>query len=128
MAASNRPDITDPTVLRPGRLDKVIYIDLPNESDRIEILQALTKKRTKPNLAEDVSFEHIACSTSGFTGADLAGLVRQASILALKDSLDKPKEWQTEKPPENFPAEDVNEEQKLKRKKSKFNNLKTETD
>ena len=43
MAASNRPDIIDPAVLRPGRLDKILYVGLPNEKDRVDILKALTK-------------------------------------------------------------------------------------
>lgn len=87
MAASNRPEIVDPAVLRPGRLDKILYVGLPLEKDRFEILMALTKNKTKPPLSEDVHLEQIALATNGYTGADLAGLVRQASLQALKDSI-----------------------------------------
>jgi len=87
MAATNRPDIVDPAVLRPGRLDKILYVGLPELADRIDILSALTKNGTKPSLAEDVSFAELADMTIGFTGADLAGLVRQASLQTLKESI-----------------------------------------
>uniref|UniRef100_A0A182RPS6 AAA+ ATPase domain-containing protein n=1 Tax=Anopheles funestus TaxID=62324 RepID=A0A182RPS6_ANOFN len=87
MAATNRPDIVDPAVLRPGRLDKILYVGLPALDDRVDILRALTKNRTQPPLAEDVEFEKVAELTDGYTGADLAGLVRQASLQTLKDSI-----------------------------------------
>ncbi|XP_053663992.1 nuclear valosin-containing protein-like [Anopheles marshallii] len=87
MAATNRPDIVDPAVLRPGRLDKILYVGLPAQDDRVDILRALTKNRTQPPLADDVEFEKVAELTEGFTGADLAGLVRQASLQTLKDSI-----------------------------------------
>lgn len=88
MAATNRPDIVDPAVLRPGRLDKILYVGLPEESDRADILKALTKNGSKPEMADDVDFKNIAELTSGYTGADLAGLVRQASLQTLKESID----------------------------------------
>lgn len=88
MAATNRPDIVDPAVLRPGRLDKILYVGLPQETDRVDILKALTKNGSKPELAEDVDFPEIALLTNGYTGADLAGLVRQASLQTLKESID----------------------------------------
>jgi ribosome biogenesis ATPase len=87
MAATNRPDIVDPAVLRPGRLDKILYVGLPEQSDRVDILKALTKNGTKPELADDVDFEDISGLTNGYTGADLAGLVRQASLQTLKESI-----------------------------------------
>lgn len=87
MAATNRPDIVDPAVLRPGRLDKILYVGLPAEADRIDILRALTKNRTQPPLADDVDLSVLARLTDGYTGADLAGLVRQASLQTLKDSI-----------------------------------------
>lgn len=88
MAATNRPDIVDPAVLRPGRLDKILYVGLPDVSDRVDILKAVTKNGSKPELGDDVNFEEIAALTNGYTGADLAGLVRQASLQTLKDSID----------------------------------------
>ncbi|ETN61647.1 peroxisome assembly factor-2 (peroxisomal-type atpase 1) [Anopheles darlingi] len=87
MAATNRPDIVDPAVLRPGRLDKILYVGLPALTDRVDILRALTKNRAQPPLADDVEFEKVAELTEGYTGADLAGLVRQASLQTLKDSI-----------------------------------------
>lgn len=87
MAATNRPDIVDPAVLRPGRLDKILYVGLPAEDDRADILRALTKNRTQPPLGDDVDLRAIARLTEGYTGADLAGLVRQASLQTLKDSI-----------------------------------------
>lgn len=86
MAATNRPDIIDPAVLRPGRLDKILYVGLPETEDRVDILRALT--RVKPPLAEDVDLVDISCMTEGFTGADLDGLIRQASLQTLKESID----------------------------------------
>lgn len=88
MAATNRPDIVDPAVLRPGRLDKILYVGLPEAADRVDILKALTKNGSKPELGADVDFAEIAAMTDGYTGADLAGLVRQASLQTLKESID----------------------------------------
>lgn len=90
MAASNRPDIIDPAVLRPGRLDKILYVDLPTSADRVDILRALTKNATKPKLAVDVNLEEIGYNNKcdGYTGADLAALIREAGIEALRDLMD----------------------------------------
>jgi ribosome biogenesis ATPase len=88
MAATNRPDIIDPAVLRPGRLDKILYVGMPDVEDRIDILKALTKNGTIPELGEDVDLEEISVLSKGYTGADLAGLVREASLQALKLSKD----------------------------------------
>lgn len=89
MAATNRPDIVDPAVLRPGRFDKILYVGLPELNDRKDILTALTKNGTKPPLAPEVDLNEISFLTEGFTGADLAGLVRQASLQTLKDSINE---------------------------------------
>ncbi|XP_060720378.1 nuclear valosin-containing protein-like isoform X1 [Tachysurus vachellii] len=89
MAATNRPDIIDPAVIRPGRLDKVLYVGLPPADDRHAILLTITKGGTKPRLDLDVSLREIAhdqrCDC--FTGADLSALVREASVNALKTHL-----------------------------------------
>lgn len=90
LAATNRPDIIDPAILRPGRLDTILYVGLPQLQDRVEILKAVTKNRTKPVLAEDVDLSDLATKTDGYTGADLAGLVRQAAMMALKDTINNP--------------------------------------
>ncbi|RVE74275.1 hypothetical protein OJAV_G00020270 [Oryzias javanicus] len=86
MAATNRPDIIDPAVLRPGRLDKTLYVGLPSPADRCAILLAITKGGTMPQLDPDVHLEEIASDErcSSFSGADLTALVREASVNALK--------------------------------------------
>ncbi|XP_034465337.1 nuclear valosin-containing protein-like isoform X3 [Hippoglossus hippoglossus] len=86
MAATNRPDIIDPAILRPGRLDKTLYVGLPPAKDRHEILLTITKGGTKPQLEQDVSLEEIAFDErcDCLTGADLTALVREASVNALR--------------------------------------------
>lgn len=86
MGATNRPDIIDPAVLRPGRLDKTLYVGLPTPEDRVDILNTITKKGTRPKLSSDVDLELMARDDrcNGYTGADLAALVREASMAALK--------------------------------------------
>lgn len=83
LAASNRPDIIDPAVLRPGRLDRIMYVGMPATEDRFDILQKLTKGGTQPQLGPDVDLQVIANLTDGYTGADLSGLVRAAATNAL---------------------------------------------
>ncbi|XP_060720386.1 nuclear valosin-containing protein-like isoform X2 [Tachysurus vachellii] len=92
MAATNRPDIIDPEVIRPGRLDKVLYVGFPPAEDRHAILLAITKGGTKPRLDLDVSLREIAHDQrcDGFTGADLSALVRAASVEALNAHLHIP--------------------------------------
>ncbi|XP_019877000.2 nuclear valosin-containing protein-like isoform X2 [Aethina tumida] len=85
LAASNRPDIIDPAVLRPGRLDKIIFVGLPTGSDRVDILRAITKEGTRPQLAPDVDLTAVSETCQGYTGADLAALVREAGVEALKE-------------------------------------------
>ncbi|CAH0686091.1 unnamed protein product [Spodoptera exigua] len=87
LAASNRPDIIDPAVLRPGRLDRVMYVGMPASEDRYDILQKLTKNGTKPQLGPDVDLKVIASVTDRYTGADLAGLVRAAATNALTNHI-----------------------------------------
>jgi len=83
IAATNRPDMIDPAMLRPGRLDKLLYVPLPPLDGRVAILKTLTRKTP---IALDVKIEQIAMSAScdGFSGADLAALVREACVAALK--------------------------------------------
>lgn len=89
LAASNRPDIIDPAILRPGRLDRVMYVGMPETEDRYDILQKLTKSGTKPQLGPDVDLQRIAEATEGYTGADLAGLVRVAATNTLTNHIAK---------------------------------------
>lgn len=89
IGATNRPDIVDPAILRPGRLDKILFVDFPNLSDKVDILEKLTANRTHPCIASDVSFAEIAslAEVEWFTGADLAALIHEASIVALKQRI-----------------------------------------
>jgi len=83
MAATNRPDVLDPALLRPGRFDRRIVVDSPNMEDRAAILKVHSKG--KP-LAKDVEFKRIARQTPGFSGADLENLMNEAAILAAKNN------------------------------------------
>ena len=83
LAATNRVDILDPALLRPGRFDRQVYVGLPDIKGREEILQVHAKN--KP-LAEDVDLRQIACGTAGFTGADLENLLNEAALLAGRSS------------------------------------------
>lgn len=77
IAATNRPDIIDPAMLRPGRLDKLLYVPLPSKSDRHSILMTVT--RSLP-MSEDINLKEVALSKEcdGYSGADLSALVREA--------------------------------------------------
>lgn len=86
MAATNRPDVLDPAILRPGRFDRRVTIDPPDRKDREEIMKIHARK--KP-LAEDVNFEIIAQRTPGFSGADLYSLMNEAAILAAREDRKK---------------------------------------
>jgi len=86
IAATNRPDILDPALLRPGRFDRKIVIDRPDIKGRLEILKVHT--RDKP-LASDVDLEVIARRTPGFVGADLENLVNEAALLAARRGKDR---------------------------------------
>jgi cell division protease FtsH len=81
LAATNRPDVLDPALLRPGRFDRQIIIHPPDHKGRVEILKVHT--RTVP-LAPDVDLEQLAASKPGMTGADLANLVNEAALLAAR--------------------------------------------
>lgn len=81
IAATNRPDILDPALLRPGRFDRQVTVNYPDIKGREEILKV--HARNKP-LEENVDFRHVAQTTVGFTGADLANLLNEAALLAAK--------------------------------------------
>lgn len=86
MAATNRPDVLDPALLRPGRFDRRVVIDLPDRGEREEIL--LIHARQKP-LAEDVNLKLVAERTPGFSGADLYSLMNEGAILAARENRTK---------------------------------------
>ena len=84
IAATNRPDILDPALLRPGRFDKIIYVPPPDRNSRLKILLIHTKRMP---LAEDVDLEYLADITEGYSGADLEHLVREAAMIALREDI-----------------------------------------
>jgi cell division protease FtsH len=86
MAATNRPDVLDPALLRPGRFDRRVVIDLPDRGDREEILKIHSAKKQS---AEDVNIKVVAERTPGFSGADLASLMNEAAILAARENRNK---------------------------------------
>ncbi len=86
IAATNRPDILDPALLRPGRFDRLILVPAPDEKARLEIFKVHTRKVP---LAEDVNLEELAKRTEGYTGADIAAVVREAAMLAMRRALEE---------------------------------------
>ena len=83
IAATNRPDILDPALLRPGRFDRQIVVDRPDLQGRKEILAVHSKNKT---LADDIDIDTVARRTPGFTGADIANLMNEAALLAARSS------------------------------------------
>ncbi len=81
LAATNRPDVLDPALLRPGRFDRTIMVHPPDHKGRLAILRVHTRKVP---LAKDVDLDQVAASTPGMTGADLANLVNEAALLAAR--------------------------------------------
>jgi len=81
LAATNRPDVLDPALLRPGRFDRHVMLDLPDLKDRVEILKVHSRKTP---LAADIDMDKIARGTPGFSGADLKNLVNEAAIMAAR--------------------------------------------
>ena len=84
IAATNRPDVLDSALLRPGRFDRQVVVDRPDYAGRLEIMHVHARGKT---LAKDVDLERISRRTPGFTGADLANLLNEAAILAARRSL-----------------------------------------
>src|SRR6266702_1613913 len=85
IGATNRPDQIDPALLRPGRLDQLIYIPLPDEKSRLSILQAALRKSP---VAPDVDLSFLAKNTHGFSGADLTEICQRAAKLAIHESIE----------------------------------------
>jgi ribosome biogenesis ATPase len=85
IGATNRPDIVDPAMVRPGRLDKMLYVDLPTPTERIAILKAQAQKTP---FAPDVDWQSIAHDPQcdRFSGADLSALIRESALAALRDA------------------------------------------
>jgi cell division protease FtsH len=85
MAATNRPEVLDPALLRPGRFDREVEIPLPNQAERAAILKVHAAGK---HLAPDIDFEAVARATPGFSGADLANLINEAAIVAVRAERD----------------------------------------
>lgn len=85
IAATNRPDIIDPGLLRPGRFDRHITVEKPNEEARLAIFKVHTKNMP---LADDVKLDKLAKNTEGYVGADIEGVCREAAMLSLRENLD----------------------------------------
>jgi len=94
IGATNRPDIIDPAVLRPGRLDQLIYIPLPDEGSRNNILKACLRKSP---IAPDVDIDYLAKTTHGFSGADLTEICQRAAKMAIRESIEKEIEIEKER-------------------------------
>jgi len=85
IGATNRPDMLDPALLRPGRFDKILLVNAPEEEGRLNILKIHTKDMP---LSKDINLKEFAKKTVGYTGADLESLSREAAMLALRESID----------------------------------------
>jgi transitional endoplasmic reticulum ATPase len=84
IGATNRPDILDPGIMRPGRLDQLIYIPLPDRESRVSIFKANLRKSP---IAEDISIQTLADATDGFSGADITEICQRAAKNAIRDSI-----------------------------------------
>jgi len=102
IGATNRPDIIDSAILRPGRLDQLIYIPLPDEPSRISILKANLRKTP---IAKEVNLDYLAKVTHGFSGADLTEISQRACKLAIRESIEK--DIEREKQRESNPNSDI---------------------
>jgi transitional endoplasmic reticulum ATPase len=87
IGATNRPNLLDPALLRPGRFDELVYVPVPDEAGRAQILRIQTAGMP---LAPEVNLEEIAHRTAGYTGADLGDVVRRAGLSALRRDLGAP--------------------------------------
>lgn len=86
IGATNRPDIIDPALLRPGRLDQLIYIPLPDEDSRHQIFKACLRKSP---IAKDVDLRVLAKYTQGFSGADITEICQRAAKYAIRENIEK---------------------------------------
>lgn len=89
IGATNRPDVLDPAIMRPGRLDQLVYIPLPDEVSRVQIFQAALKKSP---VAEDVSLTVLAKHLEGYSGADITEICQRACKLAIREAIGKNQE------------------------------------
>lgn len=90
IGATNRPDIIDPALLRPGRLDQLIYIPLPDEASRLQIFKACLRKSP---VSRDVDLVALARYTHGFSGADITEICQRACKYAIRENIEKVREF-----------------------------------
>lgn len=86
IGATNRPDIIDPALMRPGRLDQLIYIPLPDKASRVAVFKAVLRKSP---IAADVDLEHLAGTLEGFSGADCTEICQRACKLAIREAIER---------------------------------------
>ncbi|CAK8675717.1 transitional endoplasmic reticulum ATPase [Clavelina lepadiformis] len=110
IGATNRPDIIDSAILRPGRLDQLIYIPLPDDASRIAILKANLRKSP---VAKDVDLQLMAKVTKGFSGADLTEICQRACKLAIRENIEKDIQRERERARSGVNAMDLEEEEDL---------------
>jgi len=84
IGATNRPDILDPGIMRPGRLDQLIYIPLPDSDSRVSIFKANLRKSP---VSDDINIDQLADATDGFSGADITEICQRAAKNAIRDSI-----------------------------------------
>lgn len=106
IGATNRPDIIDPAIMRPGRLDQLIYIPLPDEVSRVSILKASLRKSP---VAADVDLAFLARKTHGFSGADLTEICQRAVKLAIRESIERELEWKRSRIAQGLDPDDETE-------------------
>jgi len=90
MAATNRPDMLDPALLRPGRFDRLVLVPAPDDAARLKIFELYTRGKNMP-LAEDVDLERLTRMAKGYVGADVEALCREAAMLALREDINAEK-------------------------------------
>ncbi|KAG6746047.1 hypothetical protein POTOM_050559 [Populus tomentosa] len=113
IGATNRPDIIDPALLRPGRLDQLIYIPLPDEASRLQIFKACLRKSP---VSKDVDLTALAKYTNGFSGADITEICQRACKYAIRENIEKDieKEKRKQENPEAMEEDDVDEVPEIK--------------
>ncbi|KAJ6676638.1 AAA-FAMILY ATPASE [Salix viminalis] len=113
IGATNRPDIIDPALLRPGRLDQLIYIPLPDEASRFQIFKACLRKSP---ISKDVDLTALARYTQGFSGADITEICQRACKYAIRENIEKDieKEKRKQENPEAMEEDDVDEVPEIK--------------
>jgi transitional endoplasmic reticulum ATPase len=104
IGATNRPDIIDPALLRPGRLDQLIYIPLPDESSRLQIFKACLRKSP---VSKDLDLATLAKLTQGFSGADITEICQRACKYAIREDIER--EIRKQKAPEDMDEDSPND-------------------